>query len=390
MNILNLNNVQVTPSDGFPSLICSNCVSLIHGAYKFKVQFDHSHSILQQYISDCVKQEVPSQTDMPIFDYLGNSNDFDCDSNVADQFIDSIARSQNEQYGKRQTSKQQIQKRQTSTTVEIRQPKKRGRKPKLRIKVDDKNDIGDTDSRSDKPVLHPCPVCTKEFNALELREHAHTHKALKKYINIPAQSKVTPITKFYRKFDPEKTVTGLHNRKEKLHKCVSCNLECSASYLRLHLQMHRNQTEYKCDQCQRVFKKLNHLNTHRVKHLKECPFKCDQCGKGFVIKMNYECHMLTHNTNQELPHECSYCLKRFSNPEHLNRHMVMHTENVSYSVKYKVCKCHHCLKTFKDRSELKAHECVPVEQAVNTRFPCKVRIFNIDDFMMAYYYSCSF
>ncbi|KAF5300612.1 hypothetical protein FQR65_LT09144 [Abscondita terminalis] len=359
-----LTNVPVQPNDGLPTLICPICVSLIFGAYKFQVQFNHTNAILQQYLSDSVKVEAQGE----VFDYLGNSNsDFDCDNNVTDSFIDLIAKSQNEHYGRRQTSKEQIQKRQ-SNALDLKQPKKRGRKPKMKIKTD----VDDEDAnQSSKGLLHPCPICTKEFTALELREHAHSHKALKKYLNIPAEHKVSPTTKFYKNCDSNDTATSIHNLKEKLHKCVSCELECSASYLRIHLQTHRNQTEYKCDQCQRVFKKLNHLNTHRVKHLKECPFKCDQCGKGFVIKTNYECHMLIHNTNQELPHECSYCLKRFSNPEHLNRHMVMHTENVTYSVKYKVCKCHHCLKTFKDRSDLKAHECVPVEQAVNTRFPCK-------------------
>ncbi|KAF5293194.1 hypothetical protein FQA39_LY13662 [Lamprigera yunnana] len=360
-----LTNVLVHSNDGFPSLICSQCSTLVHAAYKFQVQFQQSHSILEQYLSDCIKEEMQNN----VFDYLGNSSsDFDCDNNVTDNFIKSIAKSQNEQYGKRQTSKQQIKKRQNS---DVSQTKKRGRRPKMKMK-NLKSTSQEGDIQSDRRMLHPCPVCTKEFSALELREHAHTHKALKKYLNISKEHKVSYNTRFYSEYDINNVNTSIHSLKEKLHKCVSCDLECDASYLRLHLQTHRNQTEYKCDQCQRVFKKLNHLNTHRVKHLKEYPFKCEQCGKGFVIKTNYECHMLTHNTNQELPHECRYCLKRFSNPEHLNRHMVMHTENVTYSVKYKVCKCHHCLKTFKDRSDLKTHICVPIEQAVNTRFPCKV------------------
>lgn len=222
--------------------------------------------------------------------------------------------------------------------------------------------------------MHPCPICTKEFTALELKRHAHTHKALKSYLSISATEKVSPQVKFFVKPTELRENITLHNRPEKLHKCVYCNrTNFTANELRFHLQTHKNQTEYKCDQCERVFKKINHLNTHRVKHLKEYPYKCEHCDKGFVIKTNYDCHILTHDTNQELPHVCKFCLKRFSNPEHLNRHMVIHTENVSYSVKYKVCKCHQCLKTFKDRCDLKNHNCVPVEQnsSGNMRFPCK-------------------
>ncbi|KAB0802456.1 hypothetical protein PPYR_04642 [Photinus pyralis] len=354
-----ITSVPISVSEGFPTLLCSNCVLLILGAYKFQIQFQHSNSILQQYLTAChVKQEVHTDS---VFDYVPNTAELTYETNVTENYIDAITKTQNEQYGKRQTSKQQIHKRTNSRVC-----KKRGRKPKTEFGE------GEDEKSSSDHSLHPCPICTKEFSALDLRQHAHTHKALRKYLNIPAKYRILPTVQFYRKFNPNNVTVGLHSLKDKVHKCVACQFQCNASQLRIHLQLHRNQTEFKCDQCQRVFKKLNHLNTHRVKHLKECPFKCEQCGKGFVIQKNYECHMLTHNTNQELPHECSFCLKRFSNPEHLNRHKIMHTENVTYSVKYKVCKCNHCLKSFRDRASLQEHMCVPVEQSANIRYPCKV------------------
>lgn len=351
-------------------MVCINCWNLAYGAYKFKVQFDHSYTILQQYITTgCIK--IETQTNV-LLDYT-DSNSFEYESNVAEDFIDSIARSQEKQFGKRRTSQNQIEKRQGNTLVEIRQQsRKRGRKRKLLDDDDDDEEKLLNENDEQQPVLHPCPICTKEFIAVELRQHVQTHKALKKYLHIPQAKKVGHRVRFYKEMDFRNQAVGLHGRKEKLHKCILCDVECGAVQLQVHFQTHRNQTEYKCDQCQRVFRKLNHLNTHRVKHLKECPFKCEHCGKGFVIKTNYDCHVLTHNTNQELPHECKYCLKRFSNPEHLNRHVIMHTENVSYSEKYKVCKCHHCLKTFKDRSELKSHQCIPIDQIVNIRYPCNV------------------
>lgn len=221
--------------------------------------------------------------------------------------------------------------------------------------------------------LHPCPICTKEFTATELREHAHTHKTLKKYLNIPKQMKVTPTTKFYSK---KRETISLFNKNEKCHKCPYCNKEFLVDEFRIHIDLHRLQSEFKCDKCDRVFRQLNHLNTHKIKHLKEYPFKCDECDKGFVIKTNYDCHMLTHQDN-ELPHECTFCLRRFSNPEHLNRHQLIHTENVSYSVKYKVCRCYQCKKTFKDQTALKQHTCAPIAPLVGSKYSCKscVKVF---------------
>lgn len=178
---------------------------------------------------------------------------------------------------------------------------------------------------------------------------------------------------------------NLHNQ---THKCEKCNKVYKKKY---HLNNHRlkcendsvtcpsdnelklkpnsEQVHYKCDKCDRIFKKINHLNTHKVKHLKEYPYKCEHCDKGFVIEKNYKCHILTHS-NSELPHACSYCNKRFSNPEHLNRHKLIHTENVSYSVKYKVRKCSKCLCSFKDKERFDKHVCKPVDN-INPIYECK-------------------
>lgn len=311
-------------------------------AYRFKIQFDNSYSILQQYLL------IHSDKDMPAS--IDSKEEVDYQSN---DDSDHAALTENPS-----------EKNQEPQHLRTRKCKKRV----IKTKETGQSSDSETEEKR-KAKLHPCPICTKEFAALELKKHAHTHQALKKYLSIPAKEKVGEFTRFFVKPSELPEKIAMHNRKQKLHKCVNCSLEFTATELRNHLQTHRNQTEYKCSDCERVFKRLNHLNTHRVKHLKEFPYKCEHCGKGFVIKTNYECHILTHNTEQELPHECKVCLKRFSNPEHLNRHMVIHTENVSYSVKYKVCKCHHCLKTFKDRCDLKNHSCVPVQQA--TRFPCK-------------------
>lgn len=343
-----------------PNLLCKNCLVLLKNAYKFKLKFDTSCKLLEQYLL-IRDDELKCKESLEI----------NCDNNE-----DLEDKKDVKATGRRATSKKQIEKRlghSKATTITTK--RRRGRKPSIKKKEqfeEDNEYETDEDTSLDKPVLHPCPICTKEFAALELREHAHTHKALKQYLSIPTQYKISHTARFYYKRDNNQTKTTLHNMLIKMHKCVMCNEEFTANELRIHLETHRNQKEFKCDQCDRVFKKLNHLNTHKVKHLKEFPYKCEQCGKGFVIKTNYDCHILTHNTNQELPHECSHCFRRFSNPEHLNRHIIIHTENVSYSVKYRVCKCHHCLKTFKDRTELKEHECVPIEQAVNTRFPCKI------------------
>ncbi|KAJ3640970.1 hypothetical protein Zmor_027502 [Zophobas morio] len=306
-------------SDDFaPTIICNDCLGDLKTAYILLLRYEEANKILQDFLTNYVKKEI------------------DSDDNHQDV-----------------------------APLETRKTRHIKRRRKKRPEIDENEKVSLTRS-----TQHSCPICTKDFTALELRDHAHTHKALKKYLSIPDEKKVTATTKFSTRRHLTNPQVTIFERPVKLHKCPYCNVELPVDEFRVHIDTHRKQCEYKCDKCERVFKRLNHLNTHRVKHLKEFPYKCEHCGKGFVIKTNYDCHMLTH-TSDELPHECRFCLKRFSNPEHLNRHQIIHTENVSYSVKYRVCKCHHCLKSFKDKEELKSHICVPVEQTVNTRYPCK-------------------
>ncbi|KAI4462267.1 zinc finger protein [Holotrichia oblita] len=355
-----ITTIPVEEADGFPQLLCLNCIILIHAAYKFQIQFDNSYALIQEYLASVKKgaqdiHNVESDDDDDLV-FMSSSETFNSSRKHQNHSIHEV--DQNRTLSKRKSNYKGSRR-----LRKVNQGKLSEGTAESEINLEKNN--------QEVVKSFPCPVCTKEFPALELREHARLHKALKKYLSIPDNKKVKSNVRFYADNVKDNAFVSIHNQKEKMHKCVMCNEEFSALDLRLHLNTHRNQKEYKCDQCERIFRKMNHLNTHRVKHLKEFPFKCEQCGKGFVIKTNYECHMLTHNANQELPYECSQCLRRFYNPEHLNRHMVLHTENISYSVKYKVCKCYHCLKTFKDRDELKSHQCVPIQETRKIKYPCK-------------------
>lgn len=220
--------------------------------------------------------------------------------------------------------------------------------------------------------LHICPICYQEFTALQLRLHAHTHKAFRKYLNISLDERITSSSKFTRAplIDKAKQPITIFAQKERKHRCPYCKNEYTAEEFRLHVENYRKKVTYKCDKCPRVFRRLNHLNTHVLKH-KKFPFTCEHCQKGFVIKQNYDCHILIH-TNEVLPHQCNFCLRRFSNPKHLSRHQIIHTENVSYSVKYRICRCNYCQQTFEDRTQLQSHVCVPIKYTSSKIYNCKI------------------
>lgn len=209
-------------------------------------------------------------------------------------------------------------------------------------------------NKTKSKIVHNCPMCTVELPALELRKHIQTHKSLKKYLNIP---KVNENSIFFAR--PREILLSINKQDNCTYKCVYCAEELSVEDFVTHLQSHKLKAELKCDKCERVFRRMNHLNIHKHQHKDDFSYRCDICKKGFILKKTYDCHLLTH-TNVELPHSCEYCGKRFANPLHLRRHIVIHTENRSYNQKYRVWKCKTCLNSFRSREDLKKHQCTGV------------------------------
>lgn len=71
-------------------------------------------------------------------------------------------------------------------------------------------------------------------------------------------------------------------------------------------------------------------------HREEYPYKCTECNQGFVVKYNFDCHMLKHTLKEEdFPFACQECPRKFSNSVHLWRHMHIHKGKGVYGSQYK-------------------------------------------------------
>lgn len=224
-----------------------------------------------------------------------------------------------------------------------------------------------------KPLFeqdHICPICKKELqNSDELRKHASSHRILRKYFS-RTRMKIPKNVKFVAQ--PRETFKT--SNKEALYTCPFCNLGLTIENFQEHVHSHFSQGDFKCYQCDRVFRKLGHLNSHiTVVHKEELPYQCNQCDKGFTVKNSYECHLLTHERSPEqLPHKCDYCDKAFANKQFLRRHMFTHNHERSNWVK----KCKICRRTFETFEELKEHQ---------TASDCEPALINLNKRLLKYW-----
>lgn len=216
-------------NDGFPHSLCDYCISLLDRAYAFKVQFDHSYSLLQEHFVHNLKKEVvePDNTQSNGFEIvISSSNEIDNDNNIETVIItqddqnvgrrmstrkrkptSKILANEEEEEDDENDGGDDDYAPEEDPLVKVEKRETRGRKKKVE-EVDDDGEGDDfcddisfvsvKQERSDQ-MRHLCPICPKEFTAADLREHVQMHTGLTKYLNIPPAAKVTPSTKFYAK-----------------------------------------------------------------------------------------------------------------------------------------------------------------------------------------------
>eukprot|EP01083_Nonionella_stella_P089570 249939_1 len=148
-----------------------------------------------------------------------------------------------------------------------------------------------------------------------------------------------------------------HNRKNHLHTqssgdenddSSSNDSDSDSDVSSLSLAQHER--EFKCDICDRCFRRGQDLTRHKACCLKKLsnpyPWKCDICERVFEKASTLAYHKATHSDHR--PFKCEYCTARFKLHPYLVQHIIkVHKENP--------WKCDECPQAFRLKKELKEH-----------------------------------
>lgn len=92
-----------------------------------------------------------------------------------------------------------------------------------------------------------------------------------------------------------------------------------------HMSNH-NDKSYECDQCKRIFNRLDLLVIHQKRHTIDRPFACSLCDKTFSSRVGLDRHFIKHNSPapEKPKYKCTICGIVLTHLNHLNVHMRAH------------------------------------------------------------------
>lgn len=143
----------------------------------------------------------------------------------------------------------------------------------------------------------------------------------------------------------------------KLYKCDVCDKAFKRkAHLRRHYRLHTGERPYDCQWCGLTFARSEQRNQHIAKEHHQSHITCNICFKGFRTDEERMNHMVLHLENKYF--RCTVCMKEFDKSSALAGHMQVHTQHEPVSVARKTYKCSTCDMEFSRFDHLIRHQTV--------------------------------
>ena len=152
---------------------------------------------------------------------------------------------------------------------------------------------------STKPALNRHKLCHEEpqFSCMDCKKKFRTQWLLKRHM--------------------------ISHTKDTKHICAVCGARFASSYnLHRHEEtLHLHLKSFKCDLCEKTFKRKEYLSDHILAHSGEKTHKCSTCGKSYSVKRYLKKQPC--KAPEPLP-KCLLCGKQFSKAKYLKQHLSKH------------------------------------------------------------------
>ncbi|KAH8295123.1 hypothetical protein KR018_007542, partial [Drosophila ironensis] len=140
---------------------------------------------------------------------------------------------------------------------------------------------------------------------------------------------------------------------EKQHGCVVCGKKYGDRHnLRHHVEKYHSDTDFECSLCEKRFFTRKSLSYHMKWHNPEHQMKCRQigCERLFINQRHLKCHEATHiGASSRRSEHCSFCGKTFIHLKTLRWHIYrQHGGEKPY-------KCSNCSEAFASYGEKRIH-----------------------------------
>ncbi|XP_030635704.1 zinc finger protein PLAG1 [Chanos chanos] len=169
----------------------------------------------------------------------------------------------------------------------------------------------------------PCQMCEKAFNSLEkLKVHSYSHTGERPYCCTHTDCTKAFVSKYK---------------------------------LLRHMATHSPEKTHKCNYCEKMFHRKDHLKNHLHTHdpNKEA-FSCAECGKSYNTKLGFRRHQALHAAHRgDLT--CQVCLQPYPSTPLLLEHLRGHAGKSASGTKEKRHQCEHCERRFYTRKDVRRH-----------------------------------
>ncbi|XP_020298691.1 zinc finger protein 525-like [Pseudomyrmex gracilis] len=105
---------------------------------------------------------------------------------------------------------------------------------------------------------------------------------------------------------------------------------------------------YRCQVCDKRFRRKQHLTSHEAVHSSLRPHICDKCDNTYKIKQHLSRHYKLRHSDSKKPYKCQVYEKRFSTKHNLTTHEAVHS-----SLRPHICD--KCDNTYKIKQHLRRH-----------------------------------